>query len=102
MNSGTIFGKVQLGNAGEIEIETNIEIDMGQIKRELGLNLISEASHSPAVVKAMVFPVVMYGCESWTIKKTEHQRIVASKSVVPEKTLASPLDSKEIMPAIPK
>jgi len=29
------------------------------------------------VVKAMVFPVVMYGCESWTIKKTEHQRIDA-------------------------
>ena len=29
------------------------------------------------LVKAMVFPVVMYGCESWTIKKTEHQRIVA-------------------------
>ena len=28
-------------------------------------------------VKAMVFPVVMYGCESWTIKKTEHQRIYA-------------------------
>ena len=27
------------------------------------------------VVKAMVFPVVMYGCESWTIKKAEHQRI---------------------------
>ena len=27
--------------------------------------------------KAMVFPVVMYGCESWTIKKTEHQRIDA-------------------------
>jgi len=29
------------------------------------------------VVKAMVFPVVMYGCESWTIKKAEHQRIGA-------------------------
>ena len=29
------------------------------------------------IVKAMVFPVVMYGCESWTIKKTEHQRIDA-------------------------
>ena len=27
------------------------------------------------LVKAMVFPVVMYGCESWTIKKAEHQRI---------------------------
>ena len=29
------------------------------------------------LVKAMVFPVVMYGCESWTIKKAEHQRIGA-------------------------
>ena len=29
------------------------------------------------LVKAMVFPVVMYGCESWTIKKVEHQRIAA-------------------------
>ena len=29
------------------------------------------------LVKAMVFPVVMYGCESWTIKKAEHQRIDA-------------------------
>ena len=29
------------------------------------------------LVKAMVFPVVMYGCETWTIKKTEHQRIDA-------------------------
>ena len=29
------------------------------------------------LVKAMVFPVVMYGCESWTVKKAEHQRIGA-------------------------
>ena len=29
------------------------------------------------LVKAMIFPVVMYGCESWTIKKAEHQRIDA-------------------------
>ena len=29
------------------------------------------------IVKAMIFPVVMYGCECWTIKKTEHQRIDA-------------------------
>ena len=29
------------------------------------------------LVKAMVFPVVMYGCESWTVKKTEHRRIDA-------------------------
>ena len=31
------------------------------------------------LVKAMVFPVVMYGCESWTVKKAEHQRIDAFK-----------------------
>jgi len=31
------------------------------------------------IVKAIVFPVVMYGCESWTIKKAEHQRIDAFK-----------------------
>ena len=29
------------------------------------------------ILKAMIFPVVMYGCESWAIKKTEHQRIDA-------------------------
>ena len=29
------------------------------------------------ILKAMVFPVVMYGCESWTVKKAEHQRIDA-------------------------
>ena len=31
------------------------------------------------IVKAMVFPVVMYGCESWTVKKAEHQRTDALK-----------------------
>ena len=34
------------------------------------------------LVKAMVFPVVMYGCESWTIKKSEHQRIDAFKGTI--------------------
>ena len=42
-------------------------------------------------VKAMVFPVVMYGCESWTIKKADCQRIDAFWIVVLEKTLGSPL-----------
>ena len=50
------------------------------------------------LVKAMVFPVVMYGCESWTVKKAEHQRIDAFELVVLEKTLESPLDCKEIQP----
>ena len=46
------------------------------------------------LVKVMVFPVVIYGCESWTIKKAEHRRIDAFE--VLEKTLESPLDCKEI------
>ena len=43
----------------------------------------------------------MYGCESWTIKKAEHQGIDAF-TVVLEKILESPLDSKEIQPVHPK
>ena len=50
------------------------------------------------LAKAMVFPVVMYGCESWTVKKAERQRIDAFELVVLEKTLESPLDCKEIQP----
>ena len=48
------------------------------------------------LVKTVVFPVVLYGCESWTIKKAEHQRIDTFE--VLEKTLESPLDCKEIQP----
>ena len=48
------------------------------------------------LVKAMVFPVVMCGCESWTVKKAEHRRIDAFELWCWEKTLESPLDCKEI------
>ena len=54
------------------------------------------------LVKAMVFPVVTYGFESWTVKKAEHQRIDAFEPVVLEKALESPLDCKEIKPVSPK
>ena len=43
----------------------------------------------------------MYGCESWTMKKAEHQRIDAFELVL-EKTLESPLDFREIQPVHPK
>ena len=49
------------------------------------------------LVKATFFPVVMYGCESWTIKTAEH-RIIGAFGVVLEKILASPLVYKEIQP----
>ena len=54
------------------------------------------------LVKAMVFPVVMYGCESWTVNKAECWRIDAFWTVVLEKILESPLDCKEIKPVNPK
>ena len=54
------------------------------------------------LVKAMVFLVVMYGCESWNIKKAESQRIDAFELWCWEKTLNSPLDSKEIQLVHPK
>ena len=53
------------------------------------------------LVKAMVFPVVMYGCESWTIKKAEHQRTDAFELWC-WRRLESPLDCKEIQSVYPK
>ena len=49
------------------------------------------------LVKAIVFPVVMYGCESWTVKKAECQRIDAFELRC-WRRLLSPLDCKEIQP----
>ena len=49
---------------------------------------IKKAETKVHIVRAMVFPVVMYGCESWTIKKVECQRT----DFVLEETLESPLD----------
>ena len=53
------------------------------------------------LVKAMVFPVVMYGCESWTVKSWAPKNW-CFWTVVLEKTLESPLDFKEIQPVHPK
>ena len=54
------------------------------------------------LVKAMFFLVVVYECESWTIKKAEHQRIDVFELVVFKETLESPLDYKEMKPVNPK
>ena len=51
---------------------------------------------------AMVFPVVMYGCESWTIRKPEHRRIDAFQLWCWRRLLRRPLDCKEIKPVHPK
>ena len=44
--------------------------DLDSILKSRDITLLSEVH----IVKAMVFPLVMYGCESWTVKKTEHRR----------------------------
>ena len=49
------------------------------------------------LVKAMFYPVVMYGCESWTVEKAECRRIDALELWL-EKTLQNPLDCKEVQP----
>ena len=51
------------------------------------------------IVKAMIFPVVRYSCESWTVKKAERQRIDGClQPLVLQKTPKSHLESKEITP----
>ena len=58
-------------------------------------------STKACLVKAMVFPVVMYGCESWTMKKAEHQRIDGFELWC-WRILEIPLDCKEIQLVHPK
>ena len=54
------------------------------------------------LVKSQVFPLVMYGCESWTIKKAECRKIYAFELWLLKKALESPLDFKEIQPVHPR
>ena len=54
------------------------------------------------MVKAIFFPVLMYGCESWTIKKSWEPENWYFWTVMLEKTLEIPLDCKEIQPVQPK
>ena len=64
-------------------------------------SILKDFANKSPLVKAMVFPVVMYECESWTMKKAKHRRIDAFELVL-EKTLESPLDCKETQPVNPK
>ena len=105
-NSDFIFGGSKITANGDCSHEIKRRLLLG---RKVMTNLesilkIKDISLPTKVcpVKAMVFPVVMYGCEGWTIKKAEHQRINAFKLWCVEKTLESPLDCKEIQPVHPK
>ena len=71
--------------------------NLDNILKSRGVALLTKAH----LVKAMVFPVGMHGCESWTIKKAEYQRIDAFELWC-WRRLLSPLDCKEIQPVNPK
>ena len=71
--------------------------NLDSILKSRGITLTTKVR----LVKVIVFPVAMYGCESWTIKKLSTEELMFL-NVVLEKTLESPLDCKEIQPVHPK
>ena len=73
-------------------------INLGSIFKSRDISLPTKVH----LVKAMVSPVVMYGCESWTVKKAEHRRIDAFKLWCWRTLFKTPLDYKEIQPVHPK
>ena len=105
---------------GHLLLGRKLMTNLGSILKSKDITLPAKVY----LVKAMfvclfVFPVVMYGCESWTMKKAEHQRIYAlemwrrlfrvpwtarrsNQSILKEKTLESILACKEIQPVHPK
>ena len=68
--------------------------NMDSILKSRDITLLTKV----CLVKAMVFPVVMDGCESWTIKKAEHQRINAFELWCWRRLLWVAFDCKEIQP----
>ena len=56
-----------------LHLGRKVMTNLGSILKRRDVTLLTKAH----LVKAMVFPVVMYGCENWTVKKAEHQRIEA-------------------------
>ena len=73
---------------------TNLVTNLDSILKSRDITLPTKVR----LVKALVFPVFMHGCESWIVRKAECQRNWYFWTVVLEKTLESPLDCKEIQP----
>ena len=72
--------------------------NLDSILKSRGITLLTKIR----IVKGIVFLIVMYACESWTIMKAKHLIIDAFELWCLEKTLESPLDCKEIKPVNPK
>ena len=100
-----ILGGSKITADGDYSHEIKIPLLLGRkVMTDLDSLLKSRDITLPtkvSLVKAMVFAVVTYGCESWTIKKAECQKLMLLNCGL-EKTLESPLDCKEIQPVRPK
>ena len=79
-------------------LERNVVTNLDSVLKSRDITLLTKV----CIVKGMVFPIVIYECESGTIKNAECGRIDAFKLWCWQKTLGSPLDSKEIKLVIPK
>ena len=90
-----VIAAMQLKDA--CSLEENFMTNLDSIFKSRDITLPTKV----CLVKAMVFPVVMYGCESWAVKKSSAEELMLL-TVVLEKTLESPLDFKEIQPVHPK
>ena len=80
-------------------LERKAMTNLGNIFKSRNITLETKGT---CIVKAMVYPEIMCRCENWTIKKAEHWQNWCFQIVVLEKTLESPLYSKEIKPVNPK
>ena len=101
-----IFGGSKTTAEGDCSHEIEINLFLG---RKVMTNLDSTLKSRDItlltkvhLVKAMVLPAVMYGCENWIIRKAECQRIDAFELWVLEKSLESLLDCKEVQAVHPK
>ena len=100
--SDFIFGGSKITADGDCSHEIKRHLLLGR-KVMTNLNSIFKSRDitlptTVCLVKAMVFPVVMYGCESWTVKKAEYRRIDAFQLWCWRRLLRVPLDCKEIQP----
>ena len=95
----TADGDCSLEIKSHLLLERNTMTNLDSILKSRDITLLTKVH----LVRAMVFPVVIYGCESWTIKKTERHRIDVFKLWCWRRLLRVPCtDSKEIKPVSPK
>ena len=101
-----VFGGSKITADGDCSHEIKRHLLLGR-KAMINLDSIFKSrditlSTKACLIKVMVFPVVMYRCESWTMKKAECWRIDAFELWCWRRTLESPLDCKKIQPVHPK